>query len=163
MSDNIDEREWLRPNEAEAVIRRAAARGGKSVVYDPNGKARSCVPALPTVLEHMDARGWLSDAEVYACRRFAACQGAFRAQCGARTARYEAANFGGGADAPGMCDDYRRVLRLVGKNDCDTAALVHDTDCPRDIWDLVYHERAKIAAALARVGKALGGEESACA
>ena len=161
--DNIDESECLRPNEAEAVVRRAAAKGGKSVLYDQSGRMQACVPELPTVLEHMEARDWLTDGEVYAARRFAACQDAFRAQCGAKTARYEAVNFGGGSDVPGMSDDYRRVLRSVSKADCEVAQWAHESYCPRGMWEAVYRERGRIAEALARVGKALDGENNPCA
>ena len=156
MDDGIDESQWLSPNAAAEVLKAAEERGAVTVHYTHDGRVLSATPVLPTVLEHMDGREWLTGEEVSACREFAACRLAFQSQCGARTARYEAA-YAGGTDAPGMADKYRRALRHASKADCDTAALIHDTPCPRDIWDSVYNERGRIAEALGRIAKALRG------
>ena len=161
--DGIDVSEWLRPNEMEAMAARLKERGDLSVHYHPNGRLQAILPATETVLEYMDRREWLSTQEVEAGRRLIMCRMAFQVQQGAKTARYEAMMFAGAGELPSMTDDYRRLLRRVGKRDFDVAVYVCDTGCTVDMREAVYANRGRITEALAAVGKALAGKETACA
>ena len=163
MEDIIDTSEWLRPNEMEAMAARLKLRADLSVVYTEAGRLQAIVPAVETVLEHMDRREWLSAGEVEAGRRFAACRAAFQAQHGAKTARYEAMAFAGGGEHAGMTDDYRRLLRLVGKRDFDIAVWACEAACTPETRPAVFANRGRIAEALSNVGRALRGENNPCA
>lgn len=141
------------------------AKGGLRLHHDPDGNYMSCEAADLSVLAWMDGRELIDGRDLYATRRFLACQLAFRARSGAKAAHWGEQPLASNTGTANMADDYTRIIRTAARSDCELVNWLHDTTYHDDLREPVYANRGRIAEALGRLRRVVEGdeEETPCA